>query len=500
MASHGWGKDRPLDEWLYEEGYRFDFFQAVKLLEIQGRSSQPERAPVGEGAEPAREAVRFKSAVGLNFPASDVAEVRAATVKERDGAARMTVNFMGLAGALGPLHAPTTEQIIEGVWRKDTALRDFLDIFNHRLVSLLYRIRKVHRVGQDSAPPGGDRLSALVYAAFGMGTPNLRGRMRVKDRALLFYAGLLAQQPRSLAGLEHVLEDYFRVGVRGREFVGRWFPLEEDQWTAIGAAGKNARLGEDAVLGKRVWEQQGAVELRLGPLTLEEFTEFLPTGWGFAPLCDLVRFYCGDEQDFRVRLALKSSEVPGARLGAENGARLGWTSWLKRADWPEEDLRLGHIAGPFCHLRTAGWPEDDSQVVVSPSSLRAFSVAVRIPYFGLPPDKLAELEKRMTPHSIKANRVVVRQGASGCSMFIIRSGAVRVTRREADGSETHLATLREGDHFGEQSLVTGKARNATAVTLRACELLELSKPDLDDFMKKYPRFATALRAYAEGRK
>ncbi|HEV3470598.1 MAG TPA: type VI secretion system baseplate subunit TssG, partial [Pyrinomonadaceae bacterium] len=349
MAAHGWGKDRPVDEWLYEEGYRFDFFQAVKLLEL----SRPALAPVGEGAEPAREPVRFKSAVGLSFPASDVAEVR--PPEGEAGAAEMTVNFMGLAGALGPLHAPTTEQVIERVWRRDTSLRDFLDIFNHRLVSLLYRIRKVHRVGQGGAPPGSDRLSSYLYAAFGLGTPGLRGRMQVKDRSLAFYAGLLGQQPRSMVGLERLLEDYFRVGARGRQFEGRWLVLDEEQRTAIGLAGRNARLGVDATVGGRVWDQQAAFELELGPLALEEFLDFLPTGWAFAPLCDLVRFYAGDECEFRVRLTLKAAEVPAARLGAAGGARLGWTSWLKRADWSEDDLRLDCVAGPFCHLKAAAW-------------------------------------------------------------------------------------------------------------------------------------------------
>jgi Cyclic nucleotide-binding domain/Type VI secretion, TssG len=241
----------------------------------------------------------------------------------------------------------------------------------------------------------------------------------------------------------------------------------------------------------------------LGPLALEEFLDFLPTGWAFAPLCDLVRFYVGDELGFSVRLRLKAREMPGARLSAKGGARLGWTSWLKGADWPEDDLRLSEVGGPFCHLRAVESSEDDSQVVVSPASLRAFAVAVpaatRSPYFALPPDKLAELEERMTRHSVKANRTVVRQGAPGCSMFIIRSGAVRISRREPDGSDTHLATLREGDYFGEMALITGQARNATAVTLRACELLELSKEALDDFIKRYPRFGASLRAFAEER-
>jgi type VI secretion system protein ImpH len=471
VAAHGWGKDSPVDEWLYAEAYRFDFFQAVRLLEMADSNA----APIGEGAEPAREAVRFKSAVELAFPASDVAEVKPAS--DEGSAAEMTVNFMGLAGALGPLHTPSTELIIERAWRKDTALRDFLDIFNHRLVSLLYRTRKLHRVGLDNAPPGEDRAAVYLYSVAGLGTPNLRGRMQIKDRALLFYSGLLGQQPRSMAGLERFLSDYFDTHARGLPFSGRWRALEEDQWTRVGARGSNNALGAAAVVGTRFWDQQGAFEIILGPLTLEEFSDFLPTGWAFRPLCDLVRFYVGDELDFSFRLALKAREVQSTRLGEDNGARLGWTSWLKTEDWTE----------------------DDSQVTVSPESLRAFAGVVAIPYFALPPDKLAELVSRMELHTFEADRLVIRQGDAGDSMFVVRSGTVKLLRRDEDGRESHLGTLGAGDYFGELSLITGKVRRASVVTLTDCEILELKKTDLDEFTARHPRFAAALRAYAAAR-
>jgi type VI secretion system protein ImpH len=471
VVAHGWGKDSPVDEWLYAEAYRFDFFQAVRLLEMASATS----TPVGEGAEPAREAVRFKSSVGLAFAASDVAEVRPADAE--GGAAEMTVNFMGLAGATGPLHTPSTELIIERAWHKDTALRDFLDIFNHRLVSLLYRTRKLHRVGLDNAPPGEDRAARYVYAVAGLGTPNLRGRMQVKDRALLFYAGLLGQQPRSMAGLERLLSEYFRIRAQGQPFSGRWRSLEEGQWTRVGARGRNNALGASAVAGTRFWDQQGAFEICLGPLTLAEFLDFLPTGWAFRPLCDLVRFYVGDELDFSFRLTLKAAEAEGTRLWTSDGARLGWTSWLKTKDWSE----------------------DDSQVSVSPESLHAFAGVVDIPYFALPPDKLAELVSRMKTHRFEADRLVIRQGDTGDSMFVVRSGSVKLLRRDEDGRETHLGTLTAGDYFGELSLITGKVRRASVVTLTDCEILELKKKDLDEFTARHPRFAAALRAYAAAR-
>src|SRR5947209_10271329 len=145
----------------------------------------------------------------------------------------MTVNFMGLAGAMGPLHMPSTELIVERAWRRHPSLPYLLDIFNHRLVSLLYRIRKQHRVGLDGAPPGEDHASSHLYSVVGLGTPNTRGRMQVKDRALLFYAGLLGQQPRSMTGLERLLTDYFVAPARGLPFCRRLQLLEECKRTEL---------------------------------------------------------------------------------------------------------------------------------------------------------------------------------------------------------------------------------------------------------------------------
>lgn len=475
MAALGWGKNHSVGDWLYEEPYGFDFFQAVRLLEL----AAPDSSPVGEGAEPAREAVRFRSGVGLDFPASDVAEVRR---PEAEGeAARMTVNFMGLAGASGPLNTPSTELIIERAWHGDEAPRDFLDIFNHRLVSLLYRTRKLHRVALDNAAPGRDRAASYLYSTAGLGTASLRGRMQVKDRALLFYAGLLGQQPRSMAGLEAILSHYFGVRAVGLPFKGRWQTLEESQWTRIGESGQNMRLGVDAVAGTRVWDEEGAFEIELGPLTREQFEDFLPTGWAFRPLCDLVRFYVGDELDFSFRLRLAASEVPSASLpkrGGEGagGVRLGWSAWLT----PPET-------------------EEDSQVVVSPASLKAFDAVFKVPYLGMPPDKLQELMRRMTPTTFEAGRLVCRQGEAGETMYVVRRGSVKVVRRGEDGVERHLATLGAGHYFGEMALITNKFRRASVVTLEECELLELSKKDLNDFADKYPRFKAALEAYSDAR-
>jgi type VI secretion system protein ImpH len=337
MATPGRGTDPPLEELLFDEAFRFEFYQAVKLLEMLA----PDALPVAEGSEPEAEPVRFRSRVGLDFPAS---EIDLLTRGIASGPPEMTVNFLGLAGVLGPLPLPMTEVVVERTWRQDTALRDFLDLFNHRLVSILARARKRYRPAFAWKPPDQGPFARTALALQGLGTPGLAGRMAVPDRALLVYTGLLAQQPRSQSGLEILLGHYFEIPVAVRPFVGRWLTLDPEDRTALGAigggggGGRHQILGQGAVLGARIWDQSSGFELCLGPLHLHQFLAFLPIGRAFRSLVDLVRFYAGDGLDFRVRLTLKAGEVPPCRLGW--GPRLGWSSWLKTKHFETDDSQV----------------------------------------------------------------------------------------------------------------------------------------------------------------
>jgi type VI secretion system protein ImpH len=335
--------ERLLDE---EEAPRFDFLQAVRLLELVHRRRAQAARAAGEtppdrgiaGSELSA-AVRFSSRVSLGFPASDLASVREPA--EEGGPFRVTVDFIGLAGLTGPLPRPLTELVIERTARGDTAGRDFLDLFNHRLVELLYAARKKHRPALATDAPESTRVSRALFALIGLGTRGLRGRMQAKgvpDRALLTYAGLLSQRPRSMLGLETLLQDYFGVRVRGHQFRGKWLALEPDDCTRIGASGGSRALGRDAVLGSRLWDQQAAFELEIGPLDDAGLADFLPTGSAYLPLCELVRFWVGVDLEFTIRLVVAKDAVPAAELG--RGARLGWTSWLKTRPLAADDGQI----------------------------------------------------------------------------------------------------------------------------------------------------------------
>jgi type VI secretion system protein ImpH len=324
MATYGWRHDRPVTRGLFEEGHGFDFFQAVHLLE----RLLPGRTPVGEGSEPEREPVCFRSHVDLAFPPTDIARI--APPVAPDTPARVTVHLMGLAGALGPLPRPLTEHILERSRDGDTAFEDFLNIFNHRLVSLLYRARKRVRPALDPRPPDQGRVAGVLMALLGLGTLGLQDRMHLADRSLLAHAGLFAMRPRSMVGLEQILSDCFGAPACIMPFQGRWLPLDgegnegDDQRTRIGRSGRNQRLGQGAVLGSRVWDVQSGCRIDLGPLDRRAYMQFLPGARGHGALGDVVRLYAGDETSFRLRLTLRADQVPRLRLSRGSDARLGW--------------------------------------------------------------------------------------------------------------------------------------------------------------------------------
>jgi type VI secretion system protein ImpH len=361
MAAPSRRRDPALEEILFEEGYRFDFFQAVRLLE----RIYPSRRPVGLDALPGSETVRFRSLLSLNFPASAIDEVTPAD--DGEAPAQMVVTFIGLAGLMGVLPRHYTELLVERVRYKDFALRDFLDLFNHRIISLFYRSWEKYRfpIAFEKSRRSGSRdydpFSLGLFHLVGMGTNGLRGRLRFGDEALLYYSGLAAQQPHSASALEAIVGDYFGAPVKVKQFVGAWLPLEPANRTRIVRGESNNELGATAILGSKCWDQQAGYRLIIGPLLFEQFRRFLPCDSDFPPLVDLARFVAGRTLDFDVRLVLKAAEVPACELGkpGPQALRLGWSSWLKTRPFSQDAAAvLGrHLTRTKISSARAGGPQ-----------------------------------------------------------------------------------------------------------------------------------------------
>jgi type VI secretion system protein ImpH len=334
MASPKWGTDRPVTDLLFASGYQFDFFQAVWLLARASRHGHD----VCSAAEPAAEAVRFHTQSSLAFPASAVAEIKSGS----GGPAHMTITFLGLTGTKGALPTYYTELAEEQRWHGDTALADFLDVFNHRLISLFYRAWEKHHfvVGYERARYSGskeDTFTSCLFHLVGLGIRSLRGRLPLPDECLLRYAGLLAQRPHSASALASLLRDYFGVPVGIDQFRGAWHALEEQDLSRLGADHSSSQLGLGTVAGEAIWTRNAKVRISFGPLSRRQFQDFLPDGNAFRRAASLIRLFLGDSIRFDIRPVLKAAEVPHAELiDNSGGPRLGWSGWLKTREFTED--------------------------------------------------------------------------------------------------------------------------------------------------------------------
>ena len=172
------------------------------------------------------------------------------------------------------------------------ALRDWLDLFTHRLLSFFYRAWEKYRFfipyerrRWAEHPP--DPFTHALLSLSGLGLGTLRNRIRVshlvddrgvlqsqalarvEDLSILHYAGLLARRPRNAAGLAAMLTDYFAAPVEVRQFQGQWLTAHDpaDQ-NAHGHARRQLPAGRQRGDRRRasVGRGEGKIRLRIGPL------------------------------------------------------------------------------------------------------------------------------------------------------------------------------------------------------------------------------------------
>ena len=109
----------------------------------------------------------------------------------------------------------------------------------------------------------------------------------------------------------------------------------------------------------------------------------------------------------------------------------------------------------------------------------------RVPIFQyLNGQELHDIEQMLYgPRDWRSREAIINQGDPGMGMYIVVSGQVRVAQLGDDGVEQQLATLTPGDFFGEQALVDGAPRLASACAVLPCSLLFFSRPDLLELLE-----------------
>ncbi|HVU51954.1 MAG TPA: cyclic nucleotide-binding domain-containing protein [Polyangia bacterium] len=102
-----------------------------------------------------------------------------------------------------------------------------------------------------------------------------------------------------------------------------------------------------------------------------------------------------------------------------------------------------------------------------------------------------DLIRRFDGHEIAAGTVVIREGDAGQGLFVVLSGEVEVSKRQASGGELSLARLRAGDVFGEMSLLSNQPTSATVTAARDSTILFLAR----DYFQRLIEALPTIRQY-----
>lgn len=319
------GKTRSHLELASDQIEQMDFFQMLALLEQDGLR-------FGRSGGPDREPARLGQSARLSFATQDLADVDMG--RDLKFPPKVAVNVIGLLGPEGPMPLHLTRWIMERLSNRwfagdspsalaDTSFLDLVNMLQHRMMAFYWRAWADARPEIHIAHDDGGKVSAMLRAFAGLGLPGtLMDDARI-DGSKLRHATSLVQDNRSPDRLTAFVSTVIEAPVSLSEFVGVWIDIPGSLQTQIGKT--YCRLGKEAVVGARSFDRQSRAELRIGPLSLDEFTAFSKDRTRWDQMRHAVIFASGKELEFNVRLILAANDIPDARLGH---CQLGRTIWL----------------------------------------------------------------------------------------------------------------------------------------------------------------------------
>ena len=314
------------------------FFELLRRLERDGQR-------FGRSGGPSKEPARLGQRARLTFSTRDVAGFHPGMPS------KVEVEGLGLLGPEGALPLHITRWVMGRMsdrWfndgsdaASDTTFLDFCNLLQHRMMALYWRAWGDARPEVQIEHEAAARVRGLVEALAGIALPGTKPRLPdAQTRLKLRHATALGRQVYSVERLTAYLGDVLEAPVTLVEFLGNWTQIPPRLQSRLGQ--QHAQLGRSAVVGSRSFQRQTLVELRVGPLPLARYSEFLADPALTTRLRHAIRHAMGREMEFNLRVILAKDHIPDTRLGH---SQLGRTTWLApKRQQDADDLRLYHVA------------------------------------------------------------------------------------------------------------------------------------------------------------
>lgn len=343
LETNDWRSGLDLGKALVERPTSFSRDQLIRLLTSLNNQNWEPSAEL----DPALEPVQFVGSLGERpaSPGITVADIPEELFENRDKfgengrakrkpstqkRAKLGFPTTSFGGPLGPLPTLLVEEIRRRAQLGDIGTSAFLDIFIHRLVSLGYSIKRDFKPSLETRDPKESAGHQFIRTLLGgTTTEHPKEGEDVSDEVFLKYSSLLLKRPLSAESIRRIIADYLGVDVKIKELVGRWLCLSETDLNRIGVGECNNRLGQNLVIGEKIWDQQSGITLEIGPLSSNYFKALLPGNPANKRLKKLLKFCVSSPTLVRATLFLEDKAHLSTKLSASEPSKLGWTSWLQ---------------------------------------------------------------------------------------------------------------------------------------------------------------------------
>lgn len=293
-----------------------DFFELVRRI----GNARPDFPRLGKAARPSQENIRFGQTPYLHFPATEIAEI-----KQGNGAveALIMTYFFGLLGVNGPMPLEFTDYVFQRSHNYyDQTWRRFLDIVNHRFLTLFYRAWAENEQAVSFDRPDDDKITDIIAALAGVPAD-----MKLPDSGFKYmmanYADRFGCPVKSRSSLEEILKNVLKVNLKVRDFVVSSYNIPAEARCRLGNRDTSV-LGKSIQLGRTYMSATREFEIEIGPLSFDESRKLMPGGREFDLINRIVTAYLDRPLDYTLTFIVIGRTVPKCVLGEKDASvRLG---------------------------------------------------------------------------------------------------------------------------------------------------------------------------------
>ncbi|MDC9768168.1 type VI secretion system baseplate subunit TssG [Proteus mirabilis] len=331
--------------------WRANFYRFCQLLE----KVSPQSPPLGTTDDIKDDPLRFRPWPGMGFPAGELRTVEQHSTKP-ELPLTVRTNFLGLYGIDSPLPTSYLDDIAQGVDGTEV-LTEFLDIFNHRIITQYYRIWRKYAYPATFEAGGTDATSQCLLGLIGLGIPGCAERIATpisRFLALLSTMRLPTRNSEGVKALISLLAPNTQAVINEYDIV----KVPVDERTSL-ARHQRVSLATRPTLGKTAKDTTSRILISLTTYHPQEAQGWLPGGHLYTDFLVLLRVYLGYRSDACLKLTVPISILPEPRLQKTSRIQLGRTGLLGLKDGKLSDNRqfLTVNLGRYHGIKHAERPE-----------------------------------------------------------------------------------------------------------------------------------------------